>query len=286
MAKVVRLTENDVLKIVQRIIKEQGVSQSFQQGKKQGIQTGRQARQKVNQAVKTGIQVAKSTIIKIGKIIVKVIVIGVAILWVIGKAIYKVGEAIHNALMKFISATGKVVVESAKAIDGEVSQFLRSAGIAIEKGLDVINQQISKMVDRSIEVVKYIINAFKQFGIQTWAKILVAAAAIKEFGTEIQSWLKSTWGTIQSQIGVAWDQASSWASGKLSQLKKGAENVGRSIKQGAQSFASDVANTAGNIWGNVQGFVTEMFERFLNFTGTDTQTILREARKYNRRVIV
>jgi hypothetical protein len=43
---------------------------------------------------------------------------------------------------------------------------------------------------------------------------------------------------------------------------------------------------AGNVWGGVKGFFTEMFERYLAFEGTNILEIISEAAAYNGKSIL
>jgi len=57
---VVRLTESDLVKIIEKVISEQGtVGANFQQGVQSGAQAGQQARQAVNKVASDVVQGAK-----------------------------------------------------------------------------------------------------------------------------------------------------------------------------------------------------------------------------------
>ena len=55
---------------------------------------------------------------------------------------------------------------------------------------------------------------------------------------------------------------------------------------GRESVGLDQANAAGNVWGGVKGFFTEMFERYLSFEGTNIFEIISEAAVYNGKSIL
>jgi hypothetical protein len=118
--KVVRLTESDLVRIIEKVISEQGtVGTNFQQGVQSGAQAGQQARQVVNKvagdvaqgakkvgtaAVQAGVatlQGAKQVAITIGKVTFYAIITGGVVVFMIGKGIYKVSAAVGNAIIKF-----------------------------------------------------------------------------------------------------------------------------------------------------------------------------------------
>jgi hypothetical protein len=115
---------------------------------------------------------------------------------------------------------------------------------------------------------------------------LAGAAAIAGVGQQLGQWLGSQWTTIQKEIGVAWSQAKSWASGALKSAGQAISNAASSVKSGVANAANTVANYAGKAAGWLQGFLSELFNRFVSFKGEDMMSILSEARQYNGKAIV
>ena len=294
MRKTVKLTEGELKRIIEKIISEQSlaVGQNFQQGQQVGMQGGQQARQVVNKAVNQGIQNVKTAAnnmvqggkqiaVKIGNAMFNVVIYGAATVFLIGKGLYKVSAAIGNAILKFLAASGKAVVSGATAIGNAAATSMKAAGIAIEKGAQFVGQQLNALKDNSIGIVKWMVNQFKQFGVKTWAAMLIGAAKVKEWSGALTGWIKQQYDSIASQIGVAFNDA-------VAGVKTMANNAVNTVKSGLQkagqvgaNIANKVSNTAGKIWGGIKGFLQEFFERYNSFQGTDTLTILSESVKYN-----
>ncbi len=294
MGKIVKLTEGELKKIIEKIIEEQqlAVGQNFQQGQQQGQQMGANARQVVNKAVNQGVQNVKTAAnnilqggkqiaVKIGNVLFNVVIYGAATVFLIGKGVYKVGAAIGNAILKFLAASGKAVVSGATAIGNAAMATLKAGGIAIEKGAQFVAQQLNTLKDNGIAIVKWMVNQFKQFGIQTWGAILIGATKVKEWAGALTGWIKQQYDTISGQIGVAFDNAvagvKNVATNALNAAKTGLQKVG----QAGANIANKVSNTAGKIWGGIKGFLSEMFERYYGFKGNNSLSILSEAVKYN-----
>jgi hypothetical protein len=294
--KVIQLKESELKKLISKIIEEQSVSNAFTQGQTLGMVQGQQARQAVNQVASKTAQAFKQgatavlrgmteTVIAIGKIQIKVVIYGAAVVFLIGTALYRVGQVAANAIFKFLAATGKAVISAKKAAGQAVANSLKAAGIAIEKGAQVVGQQLNAMKDSTFAIAKYVVDSFKQFGVQLWAKVLIAAGGIKEFSSLLGSYLKTSWGTIQNKIGVAWENAANWASGAFKSVQNTANQIGNAVKNKASQFAQSAANVAGNTLGSIQGFLSEMYERYLSFSN-DTLSILSEGRSYNGKIIL
>lgn len=288
MARIVRLTETQLKGLINKVIEEQNlaVGQNFQKGTQTGAAAGQQARQAVNKAVASAANLGKEVVVTIGKTTFYIIVTAGYAIFLIGKGIWKVGQTIGNAIIKFLSATGKATVKVANQVSTGVLNGLQSAGVAINKGLEVAKQTLNSAKDSSMAVIKWVIGQFKSLGVQVWAKVLVSASQIKEFGQAVTGWLGQQWGTIQNQVGVAWDKAANWASGAFNKAKQGVSNAVNTVKQGATNLANKAANVAGNTWGAIKGFLSEMFERLLSFKGTTTDQILSEAVKFNGKSIL
>jgi hypothetical protein len=292
MKKTIHLTETQLKGIISKIIKEQDLAlgQNYQKGLQTGTAAGQIARQAVNKATASAANLGKEVVITIGKTVLTIVVgVGYA-LFLIGKGVYKVTQSIGNAIIKFLSSTGKATIKTANKLGSVALSALQSVGVSINKGLDATKQQINSIKDSSMAVVKWVIGLFKSMGVVVWGKILVSASQIKEFGQEINGWLKQQWSSIQNQVGVTWDKASSWATGAInkasSTVKQGVSTAANAVKQGVADYSNKVSNVAGNTWGAIQGFLNEMFERLLSFNGMTTNQILSEAVKFNGKSIL
>lgn len=288
--RVIHLNESELRQLISKIIEEQQtVSGAYSQGKTAGLTQGQQARQAVNKAALSGAKAIKETIITIGKYTFKVVIIGAAVVYLIGNAIYKVSQAASNAILKFLSATGKAAVKAGTQASDATMQGLKAAGIAIEKGGQYIQQQVNALRDSSAAMGQWVINLFKQFGTQAWAKILVAAGGIQELSAMLGNYLKNSWASIQNQVGVTWDNASKWASGAFNKAKQTVSNtanqIGTAVKNKAGELARSAASGLGSAIGSIQGFLQEMYERYHSFSN-DTLSILSEAKSYNGKVIL
>lgn len=291
--KIIHLTESDLRKLISKIIEEQTMTSSFNQGQQLGMVQGQQARQAVNQAAVAISKGMKETIITVGKFSFKVVVCGAVVVFLIAKTLFKVQQAAANAILKFISATGKAVVKQLAQVTQATLDSLKLAGIAIEKGLQYVEQQFTSLRDQTVSVAKWSINLFKQFNSQIFAKVLIAAAGIKEFSSMLGDFLKTSWSSIQNQIGVTWENASNWAKGAFKSAAQKVQNtasqLGQSVVRGVQNTASQlgqsVAKGVGNVVGGIQGFLSEMYERYLSFS-SNTISILSEATSYNGKLIL
>lgn len=293
MKKTIKLTENDLIRIVENVLSEQlNLSQNFKTGQNLGQKMGQGARQAVNTAVNKGVQNVKQAagqvlqggkeiVVKIGNTTFTVLVYGAAMVFLLGKGVYKVGQAVGNAILKFLSATGKATVSAAKSVGSATMTGLKNAGIAVEKGAQFVGQQLTSLKDNAVGVVKWMINKFKQFGAIAWGKVLLAASAVKEWGGALMSWIKQQYGSIANQLGVAWDDAVSGAKKIGQKVASTVGNAVNTVKNTASNIANNVSNAAGNAWGAVQGFLSEFFERFYGFESNDTLSIVSESRKYN-----
>lgn len=293
--KVVHITESQLKRLIEKVIEEQAVSntdgnfhmgQSWNQGAQSTNASGKAAKQAVVNAAGEVARAGKQAIIRIGNVTITAITYGAAVIWLIGKGIYKLTAAIANSLIKLITATGKVAVGAATALSTVAINGLKSAGIAIEKGAKWVGQQLNSLKDSTVAVGKWLIGVMKQFGTKAWAKILAGASAISGLGQQLGGWLQSQWTSIQKEIGVAWNQAKSWATGALKSAGQAISNAASNIKQGVANAANTVAGAAGKAAGWLQGFLSELFNRFVSFKGTDMMSILSEARQYNGKSIV
>ena len=287
MKKVIRLTENDLNRIVRRVIKEQStVSSSFQSGQKTGQAAAQATKQAVGQAAQEVMKVGKQTIFTIGRVTFTVIIYGTAVVWLIGKGVYKLTKEVSDALIKLLTSTGKVVVGKVTYLTEQTTNSLKSAGIAIDKGSQYVTQQLTNLKDSSVQIAQWVIGQGKQLGDKVYASVLLGASKIKSLSDILGNWLGGQWETIQNQIGQSWSQAKSTASKAYQGAKSAVQNVGSKIGQTASGIAQGASQVAGNVSGFLGGLMREMFERFLSFEGYSTIDILFESRKFNNKSII
>jgi hypothetical protein len=273
----------------------QSISQQFQQGKEQGKQSGRVAAQNVKTFVKQGLSGAKEIVIKIGKIAFKAIILQGAFIFLIGKGLYKVGEVLGNALIKFLSATKQAVISGAQAVSDTTSNAITAiaqTAVAADRWVNekgkAVGAWIGSMQDKAYSVITWSLNQMKQFGIAQWAKFLIMAAGVKEFGSSIANWCKQQYTTVASQIGATWDQAKSAATKGLNYAAQQGQKAVKAVSGGVQSFLGDVSKTAGQVTGFLGGLFgesVEFYSIYNSFNSSDTLGIITECQKYNVKVI-
>lgn len=298
--KVIQLKESELKQLISRIIEEQTSSAAFTQGQQAGQVAGQQARQVVNkaatqavtnvkQAANTVIKGVTETVVTFAKTTFKIVIYGAAVVFVIGEAIFKVGAAIGNAIIKFLASTSMAVFKRGQVIAQDTIAAFRKAGIALEKGAQWVGQQLASLKDSAFTVGKYIIDSARAFGTMQYAKFLVAMAGVKELAATFGNYLKNSWTSVQKSVGVAWENASNWASGMYNRTKQavsqGFTDAKNAVSNKANQIAQGVSGFAGKTLGAIQGFLQEMYERYLSFSD-DTTSILSEAVKYNGKVIL
>lgn len=283
MKRTLHLSESELITLIQKIINEQQtMGQSYEKGKQSTIGTGQKAQQAVKGAAKEVLNSAKQVLVTIGNTTITIISYGVAVIWVIGESVYKISAAVSQALLKILMATGKAVIGGATALSQKTINTLNKVGILIEKGAKFVTDKINSLKDSTVAVAKWFINTCKQLGTKAWAGILAGASKIKEIASVLGQFLATSWGSVQKEMGMAWDEVKNMAAG----IKQSAQNAYSNVKQGAQAVGNKVANYAGKAAGFLQGFLSEMFKRYYGFKGTNTLSILVEGRKYNNRSII
>lgn len=303
MAKKIQLTETELKKVIEKIIEEQlNLSQNYQQGQQQAIknQTGVQAAKNIHNAAVAAFNGVKQTVVKIGNVAFTIVVYGAATVWLIGKGIYKVTQAVSGALLKLISATGKAVISAGQAVGQATIAAFQAAGVMIEKGAQAVGQFLTGLKDGTVSAAKWLINSCKSLGASIWGKILIGVGTIKELAGALGGWAKQQYDSIAQSLGVAWDTAVNAARKGYDALKQGvtnvankisdtASNVYNNVKQGATNFANNVAKTAGNITQGAKNFwnnLFEMIERWVSMDGMNHSQILSESIKFNGKVIL
>jgi hypothetical protein len=282
---------------IRRVLEEQGTSLNvggnFQQGQNKTLKSGQAAGENAKAFLKAGLKTAKETTYTIGKTILRVIFTGVGIICAIGYAVFKVAEAIVNALTKFLTATGKVVISAAKAVGEATISVLTIAfqklGIAIKAGGDFIASLFKSLKDGAYNLIVSCLKALKQFGIMVWGKILVMASTVKEFGQNVWNWCKQQFTAISKQIGMAWDSAVNLAKQGWSAVK----NLGSQAVEFGKKAANKVADVAGQTWGAVKGFAQGLFEdailfyeTYISIRNSDTLALISECSKITKNVIL
>jgi len=286
MKKVVKITERDLNRLIKKILHEQSLGQSYDKGKSMGYVSGQQAQQAVKRIASDVASVGKQVAIKIGKTLVYVVLMPVAIvggvLWLIGKGVYKVSVAVHNALIKLLSTVKGVVISAATELKEIAINTLTAAGIMLDKGLKYVSAQLKNLKDYTISIVKWIVGQMKQFGVQVYAAFLVGLGNIKEIAAQVESFLASEWKNIQAQVGMAWDKAKGYGTQIMSGIKSGVQNLAQKGKQAA----GKLSDYAGRASGFLQGMLAEMFSRYLSFIGDSPIEILNEAKLYNNNKVL
>ena len=305
--RVIQLKESELKQLISRIIEEQTAASAFTQGQQAGQVAGQQARQVVNKAANQAVTAVKQgantvikgvteTVVTFAKVTFKIVIYGAAVVFVIGDTIFKVGAAIGNAIIKFLASSGQAIFKRGEVMAQNTIAAFRKAGIALEKGAQWVGQQLSSLKDSSLAIGKWLIDHARSLGTTLYAKFLVGMAGIKELGATFGNYLKNGWASIQKSVGVAWENASNWASGMYNKAKEGLANVGTAISNKASQvgtaignkanqIAQGVSNLAGKAWGGIQGFLQEMYERYHSFSD-NTKSILNEAVHYNGKVIL
>jgi hypothetical protein len=295
MKQKLRLTESDLIRLVERIIQEQQTS--YQAGQVAGQAAGQATKQAVGQAATAVKQAAvsgaqqvmkagKQAIITLGKIQFTIITYQLAVVWLIGKGVYKIAKATSDALLKLLASTGKLVVGGLTQLGQKTIDGLKAGGILIDKGAQYVGQQFNSLKDSSLTLAKWIIGQAKQFGANVYAAVLSGASKIGAIANLVGDYLKQQWTGIQNQVGKTWEQAKSMASGAYQSAKKTAQNVGSKIYKTAGDIGGSVSRAAGNVTGFLGGLMSEMFERYFSFEGETTLDILSEARKFNGKSLI
>jgi hypothetical protein len=302
MGKIIKLTESQLRDVVTKIINEQSLGQSYQQGQLLSIknQSGVAQAKAVRNLAISAFKGAKQTVVKIANAYFTIVIYGGATIWLIGKGIYKVTQAVSDALLKLIASTGKAVISAGQAVaQGTVAVF-KAAGVMVEKGAQAVTQYLTSMKDSSIIAAKWLINSCKALGAAVWGKMLIGVGTIKQLSGALGGWAKQQYSTIAKSLGVAWDTAVNAASKGYDAFKQGVSNVANKIsdtsnkayntvKQGASNFANRVANTAGQFTQGAENFMSnlfEMVERWAAMDGMNHSQILNESQKYYGKIIL
>lgn len=299
MKKVIRLSESQLKGIISKIIEEQQFqpSQNYNRNSGDAFKAAQSQKTAVKNLASSAVKGLKEAIITIGKISFKVIIYTGAIVFLIGRGIYKVVASVGNAILKFISSTGKAIVSGATDIGKKTIETLKAMSVPIEQDAQAFGQWLSSKKDQSVGILKWVINSFKQFGNDVWGKLLIGAGAIKEFSAVLGSWVKDSYNTVAKEVGLAWDQAVNAGRDVVKGIKQGASNIAKDVRSAANYVGNKVSSTAANIGnslagaagsaaGYIKGWLNEMFERYFSMENYSTSQILSECVKYNGKVIL
>jgi len=282
---------------IRRVLEEQGTSLNlggnFQQGQNKTLKSGQAAGEDVKAFIKQGLNTAKETVFNIGKLVLRIIFTGVGIICAIGYAVFKVAEAIVNALTKFLTATGKVVVRAAQKVSEATINILatiyKKLGIAVKAGMDFIGSLFKSLKDGAYNIIVSCLKALKQFGVMVWGKILVMASTVKEFGQNVWNWCKQQFTAISKQIGMAWDSAVNLAKQGWNAVK----NLGSQAVDFGKKAANKVADAAGQAYGAVKGFAQGLFEdailfyeTYISIRNSNTLALINECSKITKNIII
>lgn len=253
----------------------------YKSGKIKGIQAGTAIRSAISGAIKKGAEIRKKTIegavqigITVGKLVLTCVIFGVVVLVKIGQGFYKIGKSVFDALLRFLNAVGNAVVSAAKALDAATTRALNAIGVVLTAGVEALERGLNTIKDGTVYVITSVLNAFKEFGISVWGKVLIAATKIKEFGTKVLEWIKTQYKTIEQKVGVAWDQA-------VSTVKSAAKSAWNT----AQDYAGRAVGFGQGLLG-LQEFLQEFFVRYRSTSGYNTKEIILEMRINNGRTIL
>lgn len=271
MAKVIRLTESDLIRIVKRI-----VSEDYASAQQAAMQTGQQHQQqlkagvqKVGTAVKTGAQKAGAAVvqgvktvvkqtIKIGTFVLTLYIAGGIFLFKLGQAAFKLVADLGKKVISFLSALGTsikgIVVSAAQSVKENVTSFIQSASTNIA------------------EFFKTLWGYIKSLGNAAYVAAIQLGAKIKEI----------------------WSYIGSWASGiynkAVNYAKQKAQQIGTAVSNTAKSIWDKASSMAGSAVGYMQGLFSEseikiMLENYHYYRRLPLMRMLNEAHINTRRVI-
>jgi hypothetical protein len=289
---------------IRRVLEEQAttldVGGNFQKGQNKTLKSGEGAGLAFRQTIANGLKTAKEGLITIGKTLIKTVIFAGATIFVIGEAIFKVNQAIANAIIKFLTSCGKAVINTGKQIGKSTIDVFTKVAQKTGQAIKSIGDFINGLADSAYKVIVYILKSLKQFGIMFWGKILVMASTVKEFGQNVWNWCKQQFTAISKQIGMAWDSAvnmakQGWNAVKNlgSQAVQGAKNLANKAVDYGKAAANKVSDYAGQAYGAVKGFAQGLFEdailfyeTYISIRNSDTLALISECSKITKNVIL
>jgi len=249
MKKVIKLTENDLIKVIKQVISEQNVqSAAF----KAGFQAGK---------------AVKQTVIKIGQISLTIIFLPAIVGIKLGQATFKVAQAIGNVILSFLTALAK-----------QVKGIVIGAAQTIKYTANQISSFISKASTNILQFFKSMFDAIWKLGQAAWGAAVIAASKIAEL-----------WSYVKQFAGNMLNKAYNFVKGGVQAvgqgIKKGAQAVGSAIQSGAQAVGKGLSNA----WDAASGFVSGLFESILEdyyyYRSLSTRRLMYEAHIDTREVI-
>jgi len=255
MKKVIRLTESDLTRIVERVIFEE--NQSFTTGFNQGKTAGKQTQQAVKGALKNTGQfikgVAEQTI-KIGGQVIKTFIVGNIVVFMLAGKTIKVGLDLGKKILSFLGSLAKqvggIVVGGAKT----VGNFAQST--------------LNKAVTNVSSLFTSIFDMIKKLGNKAYATAL----------------------SLTSKIGDIWKYISNWATSALQSVKKVAGDISKKVSDVAGSVYNQASGIAGNVGGYVSGLFSEgiidmMLEDYHYYNSLPMKKMINEIYLDNRYIL-
>lgn len=204
----------------------------------------------------------KEMVVTIGKTVFKILIFGATIVYLIGKGLYKVGQAIHTVILRLLHAISGVIVSGVTVLAKGTIAILEGLGYVISKGFQYILGLINKLTDKAIAVAKWVITTVKNLGIKAWGQILVLAAGTAELGKSIGSWCKQQYESIAKQLGATWNQAVNSVKTGWNNLKQNVKSAYNDVEQGAKGF--------------IHGLVSESLVLYYASSTMSTKEIINE----------
>lgn len=203
MGKIVRLTESELINVIQKIVKEDAFGTGFKAGK--------EFKQDVKNVVKKGVEVvsdAMETIVKIGTTVLKFTFTAAVCVVYIGVQGFKLAAELGKKVLSFLGSLAKKV-----------------GGIVVggaKKAANFTKNMISKAVGGVVSFFTTLFDLIKKLGMKAYAAALMLAKQISDVWKYISSWataaLSKAWDATKkfgkdvynkaaSAVGDAWDTA-------------------------------------------------------------------------------
>lgn len=277
-------SKSELTRMITQIIKEElsqeamNMQGNFQQGQQQGMQKGQAAGQATKQVVQTVANTAKEYVFKFGSIYVSYITFGRQVVWIVGKALFKINVAVHNTIIKVITAALRQAPVMISALSKIAQDKLRAIGIQLQQKYEAAKKILSTLADSTMALFKALVDAAATLKAEVKAIFLVALVELGTLTAPLRGYIKNAWNTVRNVVGVGFDQAVKWGSKQAASWKKW-----------GQGMLNKASNVAGQAYGAAKGFVQslfEMFERFFSFTSDTHSGIVVEARYISKGILL
>jgi len=250
MKKVIRLTESDLTRIVERVIFEQ--NQSFTKGFNQGKTAGKQTQQSVKGALKNAGQfikgVAEQTI-KIGGQVIKTFVVGNVVVFMLAGKTIKVGLDLGKKIVSFLGSL-------AKQVGGVVVSAAKTVGNFAQSTLNKAATNVSSLFTSIFDMIK-------KLGNKAYLTVLSLASKIGDIWKYISNWasnaLKSAYGTVKKGVTDAANKA---------------YNVGKSVYDQASGIAGNVGGYVSGLFS--EGIIDMMLEDYHYYNSLPMKKMINE----------